>query len=395
MKIKCPKCYVRGNVKETLVGKDLQCPKCDAIFRSKGGILDTPVEELVISHAGEPAGGLEKSLIPEQDDLAIETIPAEAVTMATPEKALSGEGMFDLFDDVDEPGYKSDIVKQVESGNVQKVLHDGIAVSRNLNPVPSDTTACSSCGGIFLINSLHDTAGNLQCELCQMKVSETDNYENTEASEDGHALLRHGTDFTVRDITQEAWRKTSGAKMAVWTSVLLLALGLYSIGQQSVGTTSGMSSGTRFTTILFIMLFVGGTILLALCRARGQDIKWKSISGGLTMPKLLSMCIAVFLQIIIIAGCLLLLILPGIYLLVSYTISLPLILDKGMGPWEALETSRKIIRTKWWTVFGLYVAVAFLYLISTPLAGIGLLWTVPMSLILVGVLYARIVDTAH
>ena len=86
----------------------------------------------------------------------------------------------------------------------------------------------------------------------------------------------------------------------------------------------------------------------------------------------------------------LLLVLPGIYLLVSYQIAMPLAVDKKLGPWEALETSRKIIGHRWFTVFGFNIVAMILVALSSLLFGIPLIWTVPMLVIAYGILYRNL-----
>jgi len=83
----------------------------------------------------------------------------------------------------------------------------------------------------------------------------------------------------------------------------------------------------------------------------------------------------------------LLLILPGIYLTIGYSLTLPLILDKGLGPWAAMEASRRVIHQKWWQVFGLYVVMYVIYFVSCIPLGLGMIWTIPMFFSLTGVLY--------
>src|ERR1044072_4306496 len=45
------------------------------------------------------------------------------------------------------------------------------------------------------------------------------------------------------------------------------------------------------------------------------------------------------------------LILPGIYLSVAYTMTMPLLAFNDLRPWAAMETSRKAITHKWFSVF--------------------------------------------
>ncbi len=85
-----------------------------------------------------------------------------------------------------------------------------------------------------------------------------------------------------------------------------------------------------------------------------------------------------------------LLLIPGIYLAVSYYFALPLVVEKGMGFWEAMETSRRSITHCWFRMFGLLVAVTILMAIGTVFtAGIGLIWLYPLVTLTMGVTYRR------
>ena len=60
------------------------------------------------------------------------------------------------------------------------------------------------------------------------------------------------------------------------------------------------------------------------------------------------------------------LILPGIYLFIAWTFSVPLVADKGLEFWSAMELSRKVVTRVWFEIFGL-VVLAFLPFILTYL----------------------------
>ncbi len=55
-----------------------------------------------------------------------------------------------------------------------------------------------------------------------------------------------------------------------------------------------------------------------------------------------------------------LLVVPGIYLSIAYWFALPLILDRGLLPWQALEVSRKAVTKVWFKVAGVYTIIAVL-----------------------------------
>lgn len=85
--------------------------------------------------------------------------------------------------------------------------------------------------------------------------------------------------------------------------------------------------------------------------------------------------------LLIIAG-FFLLIIPGIYLLIGYTFSYMLIVDRRMSAWEALEASRRVVGRNWWGVLGL-TAVVLLLIGVGALAG-GLILGVPLGSLLAG-----------
>jgi len=97
-------------------------------------------------------------------------------------------------------------------------------------------------------------------------------------------------------------------------------------------------------------------------------VTWKQAQGGGTVfadffpdwrtTAQLVWCTIVGLLLIVIG--LAFLVLPGIYLLVGYTFSYLLIVDRRMGVWQALEGSRRVVNKHWWGVLGLTVVMLLL-----------------------------------
>jgi uncharacterized membrane protein len=81
---------------------------------------------------------------------------------------------------------------------------------------------------------------------------------------------------------------------------------------------------------------------------------------------------------------------PGIYLSVAYILAIPLVVERGLSPWQALEASRKAISQHWFKVFGLFLLLGVLMSLSMIPFGIGLLWTIPLMVVSLGVLYRTI-----
>lgn len=71
---------------------------------------------------------------------------------------------------------------------------------------------------------------------------------------------------------------------------------------------------------------------------------------------------------------------PVVYLQVSWSFTLPLIIDKQMDFWSAMKLSRRRVGKHWWHVFGLFVLMGLLNVVGVLLCCIGLLFTVPIGL---------------
>ncbi len=101
----------------------------------------------------------------------------------------------------------------------------------------------------------------------------------------------------------------------------------------------------------------------------------------------LPLLLASLLTTIFVAAGLLLLLVPGIYLAVSYVFVMPLIVDRRMDFWQALEASRKVATKRWFRLFGFLLLVLLVNLAGALAALVGLLVSVPVSFGAVAALY--------
>lgn len=86
-------------------------------------------------------------------------------------------------------------------------------------------------------------------------------------------------------------------------------------------------------------------------------------------------------------------ILPGIYLVVAWQLTLPLIQDRHLDFWEAMEVSRKVVTREWWNVFLFTVCVFGLNLVGALCCGIGIFITWPWTMIALAYLYEDLFGT--
>lgn len=76
---------------------------------------------------------------------------------------------------------------------------------------------------------------------------------------------------------------------------------------------------------------------------------------------------------------LILLIIPGIYLAVAYSLAIAFVVGRNFDFWEAMEASRKIISRNWFSFFAFLLVLGLINIGRALLLGIGLLFTIPLT----------------
>lgn len=203
--------------------------------------------------------------------------------------------------------------------------------------------------------------------------------------------------FSAVPLVKESWRMTHGVKGSIWAGVVVMFLVIFSCGGIAVYLLSheGPRAGAMiaawlkilsqvFSTILSL-IFLAGLITIGIHRVAGRSFSWNLVFSGFS--RLGSIVIAGFLMSLLITSGFFLFVLPGVYLTVGYSLTLPLIMDRGAGPWEAMELSRQAVHKWWWQVFGAYLLMYLVYVLSMIPFGLGMIWTVPMFFTLTAVIY--------
>ncbi len=206
-------------------------------------------------------------------------------------------------------------------------------------------------------------------------------------------------DFQIMDVITEAWQRTSGLKGPVLGAGVLIIIALMAVGVVSMSLVdlfSAMNEGMlslisiTFSSIISILSYplFAGIIMMGLHRAIDAPVSYQMAFSyfSYTLPIVIaSICMTIMISLGFF-----LLIIPGIYLSIAYMFTLPLIIDKNMDFWQAMETSRKAVSQHWFKFFFTGMLMAIIYLISAIPLGLGLIWTIPMFIALQGVLYRRI-----
>ena len=71
-------------------------------------------------------------------------------------------------------------------------------------------------------------------------------------------------------------------------------------------------------------------------------------------------------------------VLPCIYLSVAWTFAMPLVIDRGLGFWQAMELSRKVVTKHWFLVFAFVLVMGLVAAAGVIACCIGLAVTIPI-----------------
>lgn len=245
---------------------------------------------------------------------------------------------------------------------------------------------------------MSDTLSTNPYAVPTSELQETPNSDHAPSIEQA---LSRGYDFSISALISEAWQLTKGTKGIIVGGFLIFyvvmfvamfviggALGIFTVFSNNLAL---IIIGQIVTTVLASAVtypFIAGLNMIGIRRAAGQPFSFNEIFAhfGRTVPLLIA---AVLMMLLIYLGMILLLI-PGIYLAVAYMLAIPLIVERGLSPWQAMEASRKAITQHWFKVFGLFLLLGLILAISAIPVFIGLIWTVPLFVMAIGVLYRTI-----
>jgi hypothetical protein len=123
----------------------------------------------------------------------------------------------------------------------------------------------------------------------------------------------------------------------------------------------------------------GGLYLLLLKLSRGQPAGIGDLFGGFGAPVLHLALAGIVVRILTMLG-ILLCILPGIYLSVAWILTVPIIVDRRLEFWSAMELSRRVVTQHWWLMFCLVIVAALINLGGLIACCVGIIAAFPIGL---------------
>lgn len=207
--------------------------------------------------------------------------------------------------------------------------------------------------------------------------------------------------FSLGEALSEGWQLSLSNMGTIWLSFILYALGasaimliLIALMWGSISSAAGLS-GMLFLVILapiavivIVAPLMAGSMMVSIKIARGEKTSATEVFSY--FDKIVPLGLAMFLLYFLVSIGFYLLLIPGIYLSVAYMMALPLIVDHNLGPWQAMEASRKAITKNWFAFFGLLLVMMVIYVAGSLLFLIGLIFALPWIFATYGVAYRQV-----
>jgi hypothetical protein len=175
-----------------------------------------------------------------------------------------------------------------------------------------------------------------------------------------------------------------GATVIVWSLIIGIAL---------------LPESLRFVGLLVNYPLLAGLYFIFLARLRGEPARVEDVFRGFRVafrPLVVACCACSALEMLgllpLLAGlqvpgvpltvalaAAVLLSAPGVYLLVGYMFVVPLIVDRRLNVWAAMEVSRRVVHRHWWTAFALAIIASLIVAAGVLALGVGLLIAMPVA----------------
>ncbi|BBC24241.1 hypothetical protein [Pseudanabaena sp. ABRG5-3] len=130
-----------------------------------------------------------------------------------------------------------------------------------------------------------------------------------------------------------------------------------------------------------------GYTFVVLAILRGQSFEFNDFFKGLSNKYFLQLFLISLVGGLLIALGFLLLLIPGIYLSVSYVFAVQFAVDWDLEFFQALEASRKLVSRQWLQVFVLLILIGLMNILGVLLLGVGIFVTAPLSICILVSLY--------
>jgi uncharacterized membrane protein len=145
--------------------------------------------------------------------------------------------------------------------------------------------------------------------------------------------------------------------------------------------------GFIFGIISFVIgMFVNmAQIKIGLRFSKGETADFEDLYNE--YPRFWDFLLGSILYALIVIGGLILLIIPGIYWAIKYHFYGYLIIDRGMGPMDAIKKSGELTDGVKWNLLVFWLALFGIYILGFLACCVGVLFAIPVALVAIAYVY--------
>jgi hypothetical protein len=293
-----------------------------------------------------------------------------------------------------------------------------VAPSATPTTAGSGEVVCAECGGIFPQDSAIQYGGAWVCANCKPRFVQKLMEGALPESGWRHSQLPADPDELVRVIRQRDYSISIGdcvsrswdlLKNNFWLLVGGTAISM--LIQQGAGFIPFLG---MVLPLLLYGVFGGGLYNLFLKALRRDNPTINDVFSGfssrflhLTLTTIIQAIIVVAIVAVVgvIAALLIplfnknnwnplvlfslmpIVLVPLAYLMVSWSLALPLVMDRGLSFWSGMEASRQVVSMHWWKFLGLLIVGTFVMLLGFLAFCIGVFVTTPIFFAMVAYAY--------
>lgn len=221
-------------------------------------------------------------------------------------------------------------------------------------------------------------------------------------------------ELPVWDTINASWAKTYGSKATFWAGIGILAVIMFSLGILE-GITSksvGFSGLIQIISNILGYFMQLGLIYIGITRAKDLPINYKMMFFTFDLQLALYLIGLYILQALIfmipvlicaagvfiymmgntfatLLGILLIIasIIVTLVLAVRLSLTMAFVLDAASAPVAAIKKSLAATDGNFWNVAGVFLLQMIIFIVSIIPLGLGLIWSIPFSLITYGMVY--------
>lgn len=223
--------------------------------------------------------------------------------------------------------------------------------------------------------------------------------ENTKFTIGGslESALKGEYKFETKEVLTEGWELTKKGKPIILLGLLLVFIissTVFAFIFELLGTydLSEISQGTRMVIDISVTILLAPFMAAMIMIGISNSIRAVSRYSFLFhfIPKTLILSVASILVSAVVQLGFIFLIVPGVYLVIATTYTIPLILDKGFTPVRAMFTSIKVVHHQWFEFAKIFAFFFFLGLLCLATFGVALIWVAPYYYNVKGILYREV-----